>query len=33
VIPVENLFEAHLTVTDLDKAIEFYRKIPLGIMA
>ena len=22
-IPVENLFEAHLTVTDLDNAIEF----------
>ena len=26
-IPVENLFEAHLTVTDLDKAIEFYRDV------
>lgn len=24
-IPVQDLFEAHLTVTDLDKAIEFYR--------
>jgi lactoylglutathione lyase len=27
VIPVENLFEAHLTVTDLDQAIEFYRDV------
>ena len=24
-IPVQDLFEAHLTVTDLDRAIEFYR--------
>jgi lactoylglutathione lyase len=29
-IPVENLFEAHLTVTDLDRAIEFYRDV-LGL--
>jgi lactoylglutathione lyase len=27
VIPVENLFEAHLTVTDLDRAIAFYRDV------
>jgi lactoylglutathione lyase len=27
VIPVETLFEAHLTVTDLDKAIAFYRDV------
>jgi len=26
-IPVEALFEAHLTVTDLDRAIEFYRDV------
>jgi len=26
-IPVETLFEAHLPVTDLDRAIEFYRDI------
>jgi lactoylglutathione lyase len=24
-IPVQDLFEAHLTVTDLDRAVEFYR--------
>ena len=24
-IPVQHLFEAHLTVTDLDRAIAFYR--------
>ena len=26
-IPVQNLFEAHLTVTDLKRAIEFYRGV------
>ena len=26
-IPVQNLFEAHLTVTDLDRAVEFYRDV------
>jgi catechol 2,3-dioxygenase-like lactoylglutathione lyase family enzyme len=26
-IPVDALFEAHLTVTDLDRAIEFYRHV------
>jgi len=26
-IPVESLFEAHLTVADLDKAIAFYRDV------
>ena len=29
-IPVQNLFEAHLTVTDLDRAVEFYRDV-LGL--
>jgi catechol 2,3-dioxygenase-like lactoylglutathione lyase family enzyme len=29
-IPVKNLFEAHLTVTDLDRAVEFYRDV-LGL--
>ena len=26
-IPVQHLFEAHLTVTDLDRAVEFYRDV------
>jgi lactoylglutathione lyase len=26
-IPIENLFEVHLTVTDLDRALEFYRDV------
>lgn len=26
-IPVQDLFETHLTVTDLDRAIEFYRDV------
>src|SRR4029078_10762324 len=26
-IPVQDLFEVHLTVTDLDRAIEFYRDV------
>jgi lactoylglutathione lyase len=29
-IPVHNLFEAHVTVTDLDRAIQFYRDV-LGL--
>src|SRR6476659_2596389 len=29
-IPVQNLFETHLTVTDLDRAVEFYRDV-LGL--
>src|SRR3954453_4504215 len=26
-IPVQSLFETHLTVTDLDRALEFYRDV------
>jgi predicted enzyme related to lactoylglutathione lyase len=26
-IPVDSLFEAHLTVSDLDRAIAFYRDV------
>lgn len=29
-IPIQDLFETHLTVTDLDRAIEFYRNV-LGL--
>ena len=29
-IPVQHLFETHLTVTDLDRAVEFYRDV-LGL--
>ena len=29
-IPIQDLFETHLTVTDLDRAIEFYRGV-LGL--